>query len=124
MADGVGKVFYSIGFSGIIYAVAVLAADATSLRNRGLAFAFTSSPYMITAFAGSKAAEAFLLNVNWQWGFGCFAIIVPVVTLPLFIMLKYNLLKAEKQGRFVVEKSARLSWRGVWEGIKDFDGKS
>lgn len=101
--------------------MAVLAADATSLKNRGLAFAFTSSPYMITAFAGSRAAGAFLENVNWRWGFGCFAIIVPVVTLPLFIMLKLNLRKAEKQGRFVKEKSGRTFAQSFVLGIKEFD---
>lgn len=117
--------FYSIGFSGIIYTVAVLAADVTSLRNRGIAFAFTSSPYMITAFAGSKAAEAFLMDVkNWRWGFGAFAIIVPCVTLPLFVLLKLQLRKAEKQG-LIMEK-ARNKWTldGIWKNIVAFDRKS
>ncbi|KAL3709685.1 hypothetical protein TMatcc_003476 [Talaromyces marneffei ATCC 18224] len=41
----------------------VLAADATNLRNRDLAFAFTSSLTFIPAFAGSKAAAEFFENV-------------------------------------------------------------
>ncbi|KAI9172668.1 Siderophore iron transporter mirB [Paramyrothecium foliicola] len=115
------QVFYSIGFAGIIYTVAVLAADATSLRNRGLAFAFTSSPYMITAFAGSKAAEGFLENVNWRWGIGCFAIIVPAVTMPLFVLLKFNLERAEKQGIFKPEKSGRTWLESFRYAIVAFD---
>ncbi|PKS05153.1 hypothetical protein jhhlp_008520 [Lomentospora prolificans] len=115
------QVFYSIGFAGIIYTVCVLAADATSLRNRGLAFAFTSSPYMITAFAGSKAAEGFYYNVNWRWGFGCFAIIVPAVTIPLFWTLKHNLRKAEKRGIFIKEKSGRTWVQSLLHGIMQFD---
>ncbi|KAE8376680.1 major facilitator superfamily domain-containing protein [Aspergillus bertholletiae] len=86
------QVFQSVGFGGMTYSVDVLAADVTNLRNRGLAFAFTSSPWMITAFAGSKAAEGFLEHVNWRWGFGCFAIIIPVVSFPLYVVLKVNLL--------------------------------
>ena len=117
------QVFYSIGFAGIIYIVGVLAADATSLKNRGLAFAFTSSPYMITAFAGSKAAEGFLENVSWRWGFGCFAIIIPAVTLPLFVNLKLSLRKAEKSGIFAKEKSGRTLVENIWFGIVQFDGK-
>ena len=117
------KVFYSVGFSGIIYCVDVSTADVTSIRNRGLAFAFTSSPYMITAFAGSKAAEAFYNDVSWRWGFGCFAIIVPGVTLPIFAMLKINQRKAEKQGIFVREKSGRTLSQNVWHYIKEFDSK-
>lgn len=115
------QVFYSIGFSGIIYVVAVLAADVTSLRNRGLAFAFTSSPYMITAFAGSKASEAYLTDVNWRWGFGSFAIIVPFVTLPLAGLLMHNLRKAKTQGRIVTTKSDIPFSQRFWQGLKDFD---
>lgn len=115
------QVFYSIGFSGIIYTVAVLAADVTSLRNRGIAFAFTSSPYMITAFAGSKAAEGFLLHVNWRWGFGAFAIIVPCICLPLFVLLKVSLRKAEKFAIFEKTSSGRTFLQSVWYGIVQFD---
>ncbi|KAK0388901.1 hypothetical protein NLU13_2478 [Sarocladium strictum] len=115
------QVFYSIGFSGIIYVVAVLAADVTSLRNRGLAFAFTSSPYMITAFAGSKAAEGYLNNVNWRWGFGSFAIIVPFITLPLAGLLMHNLRKAKAQGRIVTTKSDLPLSQRFWNGLRDFD---
>ena len=119
------QVFYSIGFSGIIYTVAVLAADVTTLRNRGLAFAFTSSPYMITAFAGSKAAEAFLLNVNnWRWGFGIFAIIVPAVTFPLFTLLKLQLRKAEKRGLFQEKTKVRFTLQRLWKNIVSFDCES
>lgn len=117
------QIFYSIGFSGIIYTIAVLAADATSLRNRGLAFAFTSSPYMITAFAGSKAAEGFVNDVSWQWGVGCFAIIVPIVSSPLWFILKMNLRKAEREGVIVREKVGKFDVASFWKGVKDFDSK-
>lgn len=117
--------FYSIGFSGIIYTVAVLAADVTSLKNRGLAFAFTSSPYMITAFAGSNAAESFLMDVkNWRWGFGAFAIIVPCVTLPLFVLLKLQLRKAEKKGLIMEEVKNKWTLDRLWNNIGAFDRKS
>lgn len=118
------QVFYSVGFGGMIYTVGVLAADASNLRNRGLTFAFTSSPYMITAFAGSKAAEAFLLNVkNWRWGFGCFAIILPVVTFPLYLVLKINLRKAVKQGIVKHEKSGRTIPQKIWYFFREFDSE-
>ncbi|KPM40487.1 Siderophore iron transporter mirB [Neonectria ditissima] len=115
------QVFYQVGFAGVIYVVCVLAADATNLKNRGLAFAFTSSPYMITAFAGSKAAEGFLLNVSWRWGFGCFAIIIPFVTIPLFLLLKINLRKAEKRGLLVRESTGRTFLQSVKHVLVQFD---
>lgn len=101
----------------------MLAADATNLKNRGLAFAFTSSPYMITAFAGSKASAAFYKDVNWRWGFGSFAIILPVVASPLHLILRYNLRKAEKQGILKREKSGRSLSQKIWHGLVEFDGE-
>jgi MFS family permease len=94
----------------------VIAADVTNLKNRGIAFAWTSSPYMITAFAGSKAAEGFLKNVSWRWGFGAFAIIVPIVALPIYLVLKLNLRKAEKQG--LLSPTRQRSGRTLVENIK------
>ncbi len=117
----ISKVFYSVGFGGLSYSWNVLAADVTNLRNRGLAFAFTSSPAVITAFAGSKAAEAFYNNVSWQWGIGCWAIVFPCVALPLYGILKYNLRKAEKQGIIVRESSGRTWVQQITYVVKEFD---
>ncbi|KAF5025322.1 hypothetical protein F66182_2607 [Fusarium sp. NRRL 66182] len=101
-------VFWQVGWSGLTYSIDVITADSTQLKNRGLAFAFTSSPYMITAFAGPKSAEAFLLNGDqWRWGFGTFAIVLPVVALPMYGLLRFNLQKAKKQGLLVREPSNR-----------------
>jgi MFS family permease len=104
--------------------VCVLAADVTSLKNRGLAFAFTSSPYMITAFAGSKAAEGFYYNVSWRWGFGCFAILVPAVTLPLALNLKFNQRKAENNNLVLKEEGSRSLVQQIWNAMVQFDRES
>ncbi|KAK4119470.1 MFS general substrate transporter [Parathielavia appendiculata] len=114
-------VFYQIGFSGIIFCVDVVTADSSKLKNRGLAYAFTSSPYIITAFAGPKAAEDFLANVTWRWGFGCFAIILPFVAAPLYFMLKFNLKKAQKHGVLPREKSGRAWLQSIWYYTVEFD---
>jgi MFS family permease len=117
------QVFYTIGFGGMIYCVDVITADSSSLKHRGLAFAFTSSPYIITAFAGPKAAEGFYVNINWRWGFGTFAIIVPFVAAPLFVILKLNLRKAKHEGVLVREQSHRTLLQSVVFHFREFDGK-
>lgn len=117
------QVFYSVGFGGMIYSIDVITADTSSLKHRGLAFAFTSSPYIITAFAGPKAAETFYEKVNWRWGIGCFAIILPFVAMPLFVILKLNLRKAKNQGLLVRESSERTLTQSIWHYVKEFDGK-
>ncbi|KAH6680078.1 MFS transporter [Plectosphaerella plurivora] len=114
-------VFYVVGFGGMTYCVDVITADVSKLKNRGLAYAFTSSPYMITAFAGAKASEGFYNNVSWRWAFGCFAIIFPFVAAPLFVVLKYNLKKAANRGLVGRESSGRSVGQSVWHYLKEFD---
>ncbi|PCG98484.1 Major facilitator superfamily domain, general substrate transporter [Penicillium occitanis (nom. inval.)] len=118
-----GQVFYSVGFGGLAYSWDVLAADVTSLRNRGLAFAFTSSPALISAFAGSKAAAEFLESVNnWRWGYGIWTIILPVFALPIYGMLAFNLRKAERQGIILRErKKWRFDLESLWWVVTEFD---
>ncbi|KAJ5966690.1 hypothetical protein N7501_002938 [Penicillium viridicatum] len=115
------NVFYSIGFSGMEHAIDVMTADASKLKNRGLAIAFTSSPYIITAFAGPKVADEFYYRVSRRWGLGCWAIIFPIVVAPLYIMLKTNLRKAESEGHRIQEKSNRTFLQSVRYWIIQFD---
>jgi len=117
------QVFYTIGFGGMIYCVDVITADASSLKHRGLAFAFTSSPYIITAFAGPKAAEGYYEHINWRWGFGTFAIILPFVAAPLFVVLKLNLKKAKHEGVLSQERSQRNWLESILFHVREFDGK-
>lgn len=118
------QVFYAVGFAGLTYSIEVLAIDGSNLRNRGLVFAFTSSPYMITAFAAPPAATAFLLNVSWEWGFGSFAIIYPFFALPLYGLLKWNLHKAKKRGLLKPrERSGRTMLQSVVYWFNEFDSE-
>ncbi|WPH04752.1 major facilitator superfamily domain-containing protein [Acrodontium crateriforme] len=115
------QVFYSIGFTGIIFAVDVVTADTSTLRDRGLAYAFTASPYIITAFAGPKAAMSFNDN-NWRWAFGTFAIILPFVALPFFVLLRYNRNVAMKKGLIPSKaKSNRTIVQSIWYYAVQFD---
>ncbi|OAA71423.1 siderochrome-iron transporter MirB [Cordyceps fumosorosea ARSEF 2679] len=118
-----GYVFYAVGFNGLAYSWDVLAADVTSLRNRGLAFAFTSSPALISAFAGPNIAAGFIESVNWRWGYGCWAVVVPVFALPIYLLLAWNLRKAKKDG-IIVEKAAvsrKMSLENVKWFVTEFD---
>ncbi|GLI79151.1 hypothetical protein PoHVEF18_007479 [Penicillium ochrochloron] len=116
-------VFYSLGFGGMTYCVDVITADASMLKSRGLAYAFTSSPYIITAFAGSKAADDALGDngIGLRWPFGIFAIIFPLVASPLYCVLKYNIRKAVKEGHVVKASSRRIILQSIWFYIIEFD---
>ena len=103
------------------YAVDVVTADASSLRNRAFAYAFTSSPYIITAFAGPKVAEDFYYQVSWRWGFGAWAISTPIIALPLYGMLKYNLHKAQQEGYCIRRPSGRTVLESIRHWSVEFD---
>ncbi|KAF2667094.1 MFS general substrate transporter [Microthyrium microscopicum] len=115
------QVFYTVGFDALIYSCDVVTADVTSLKNRALAYAFTSSPYIITAFAGPKAAEGFYEKISWQWAFGIFCIILPVVAAPLFITLMLWQQKAKKSGLLTPRNSGRKWNQSIWFYIVDVD---
>jgi MFS family permease len=94
------------------------------LKNRALAYAFTSSPYIITAFAGPKAAEGFYEKINWRWGFGVFCIILPFVAAPLFGILIHNQHNAKKAGLLPSRNSSRTITQSIWVYVIEFDGRS
>lgn len=105
------------------FAVDVITADVSQLKNRALAYAFTSSPYIITAFAGPKVADEFNAHTGWRWAYGTFAIIFPIVAAPLYFVLKFNLSKARKGNAVTKESSGRSFLQSVWFWVLEFDGK-
>ncbi|KAJ5102915.1 siderophore iron transporter mirB [Penicillium argentinense] len=111
---------YSIGFTGMTFCVDVVTADTSTMRNRGLAFAFTSSPYIITAFGGPKAAETIYAD-NWRWGFGAWAIVLPVVGAPMITMMVLGKRKAEKNGLAPRQDSGRTWYASVLHYFIEFD---
>ncbi|KAJ5688865.1 MFS general substrate transporter [Penicillium macrosclerotiorum] len=115
-----GEVFSTVGFTGMIYAVDVLTADTSKVSHRGMAFAFTSSPYIVTAFAGPKAAEKFN-DINWRWGYGCWAILVPFVAAPLYICMQLGKRDAKKKGIWVERKSGRTFYQSLIYYLIEFD---
>lgn len=88
------QIFYWVGHNGTEYVVGVFVADTSRLKNRGLMFAFLTSPFIITTWIAGPLAEAYLrpkmvdgeqiaTGIGWRWAYGTFAIIVPIVSLPL-----------------------------------------
>ncbi|KAL4999492.1 major facilitator superfamily domain-containing protein [Aspergillus recurvatus] len=89
------QAFYTVGFTGAIFRVDVLTADTSSKRNRGIAFGFTSSPYIITASP---------------------------VALPLIITWELAKRKAAREHRLEVNpQPGRSFWQSTWCYIVEFD---
>lgn len=93
------QIFYWMGHNGTEYVISVFIADTSRLKNRGLMFAFLSSPFIITSWISGPLAAAYLkvkvidgqqvtTGIGWRWAYGTFAILVPIVSLPLFVLLQ------------------------------------
>lgn len=117
------QVFYWVGFNGIGYVLDVFIADTSALRNRGLIFAFTTTPYIATTFAGPSAAQQFLDHSSWRWGYGVFAIVVPVVTTPVAMIFLVNRRKAEREGKIEKVVAGRTWGEAVKYYLVEFDGE-
>ena len=121
LANFIYRVFYTVGINGLGYSLSVFVADTTSLRHRGLMQAFATSPNLITCWLGGPISTAFLKGAGWRWGFGMFAIIVPVFTLPLFGLFQYQYVKARKEGIINKRDSGRNTWQSVTYYAREFD---
>lgn len=119
-----GYVLYWIGYDAIYLILDVFVADTSGLRNRPFAFAFVSTPFICTAFTGPLAAQAFLDYSTWRWAYGAFAIIMPVVFIPLALAFKFYQRKAEKMGLLERTESGRGTMQSVVHYIHEFDSKS
>ena len=119
------QVFYWVGYNGIIYVLDVFIADTSHLKNRGLMFAFTTLPFVPNVFAGPGIAAKFLApdGAGFRWGFGIFAILLPVVSLPITIIFIINTKKAKAAGLIATEKSGRTFMQSVKYYLIEFDGR-
>ncbi|KAF5859217.1 hypothetical protein ETB97_003176 [Aspergillus alliaceus] len=104
----VAQAFVTVGFTGLIFCIDVLTADTSTVQDRALAFAFTSSPYIIMAFAGAPLSESFN-KTNWRWAYGTISIILPTVTVPLIIVWWLAKKNAQKENPIILT-SERRSW--------------
>lgn len=91
-----GTVFYAFGNTGTQIMQQIVVADYFSSKLRGLVIGLLSLPYIIN-FACAPLISAPLVESNWRWGPGSFAIIMPVAVAPIIISLALSQYKARKE---------------------------
>ncbi|RMD44639.1 hypothetical protein DV735_g584, partial [Chaetothyriales sp. CBS 134920] len=114
----VGICFTSVGKSGLDLLSDVIVADLTPLEWRGFFSACLSLPFIVTVPINGFIADAFY--DNWRWGFGMFAILVPVLLVPAIITLYTMQRRGEKAGMVTIADSKDVRTGRTEGGAKGF----
>lgn len=94
----IGEVFVAIGSSGLDLTNDIIVADLTPLEWRGFASSMLSTPFIINTWFAGKIVQAIDDRNQWRWGYGMFAIIMPVALGPAIAILVWLDRKAKKHG--------------------------
>ena len=101
------QIFYSAGATGLQILQQIFIADTSDLLNRAFFSSIPDIPFLITVWVGAPIAKSLLAHASWRWGYGLWAIVLPVAFLPLALALFVNTRKAAK---------LRMVPQSPWEG--------
>jgi MFS family permease len=106
----------------MFFTLEIIIADSSSLPNRVLMFAFANSPFIINVWTGPQIAQSFFdryppseTTIGWRWGNGIWAIILPLVTAPILVILYRNQRKAKNLG---IYPESPLRGQSLWAIVK------
>ncbi|EMC99081.1 hypothetical protein BAUCODRAFT_31368 [Baudoinia panamericana UAMH 10762] len=109
------QIFYSAGQTGLQILIQIFIADTSDLLNRAFVATLPDTPFLINVWIGPTLADAILTNLNWRWGYGIWAVVLPVAFLPLALALYLNQRKAAKRGMLPASPLEGKDW---WETAK------
>ncbi|SPO02443.1 related to major facilitator MirA [Cephalotrichum gorgonifer] len=115
------QVFSVTGAQAVSYCITIFVADTSTLKSRGLMLAFATSPYIATTWIGGPISDSLLAGPGWRWGFGIWAIITPVVVLPLIFLFLANQRRAERAGLLDQRSKRAFSARGAVDYLIEVD---
>ncbi|OTB07724.1 hypothetical protein M426DRAFT_53055 [Hypoxylon sp. CI-4A] len=115
------QVFYQMGYNCIDFSVSVFIADTSQMKNRAFMIAYAASPWIITVWAYGPACEKMLDTIGFRWGFGIWAIVIPIVCAPLAGLFFWNARKAEQMGLIKVTPHGRGFFANVKWYFIQFD---
>ncbi|EHK21609.1 uncharacterized protein TRIVIDRAFT_52812 [Trichoderma virens Gv29-8] len=81
-----GQILYTIGQVGIQFLQQLLVADITTLENRSILGSLILSPTIFTSWIAAPIVST-MAPTRWRWGYGMWAIIFPIISLPLLFSL-------------------------------------
>lgn len=109
-----GAIVFQFGLTGIMLLLQLLAADFSFLNWRLLSSFVPAIPFIINTWISGNVTAA--MGTRWSWGIAMWAIILPVVSIPLFVCLLHMRWLAKKNGDFDDIEKEESEWRkrGPW----------
>ncbi|KAF2719548.1 putative siderophore-dependent iron transporter [Polychaeton citri CBS 116435] len=104
------QLFYSAGSTGLQILIQIFIADTSDLMNRALCATLPDVPFLINVWLGPPLAASLL--PDWRWGYGIWAIVLPIAFLPMALALYTNQRKASKRG---ILPPSPLAGKGIME---------
>lgn len=92
------QIFWAAGFNGLQVLQQIFVADTTDLLNRALYSTLFDIPFLWTVWAAPHMGDRILKDTTWRWGYGIWAIILPICFVPLAVGLRMNQKKAKRKG--------------------------
>ena len=107
------QIFYSAGSTSLQILQQIFIADTSDLLNRALFSSIPDTPFLVTVWSGPPIAQSILSKSSWRWGYGLWAIVLPVAFLPLMLALAANFRKAKRAHALPPSPWKGQSVRGV-----------
>jgi MFS family permease len=107
------QIFYAAGQTGLQILIQIFIADTSDLVNRALCSTIPALPYLVNVWVGPALADYVLVHLNWRWGFGIWAVVLPIAFLPLSLALLMSQRKAAMRGLLPKSPFAGESWRDI-----------
>lgn len=82
--------------------------------------AFATSPYIVTTWIGGPMSDAILAGPGWRWGFGIWAIVIPVTVAPLLLLFWFNERKAVKLG-LIEKRTYNVTPKAIYQWLVEAD---
>ncbi|KAL2708418.1 Sit1p [Kluyveromyces marxianus] len=120
----IGSVFITIGQNGLNLLNSIVIADMTDLKWRALFTSLLSVPYLVTTWVAGYITQD-IIDSNWRWGYGMFAIITPVALTPAILLVSYLDHEANKRGEVPIgtDPLAQSKQYIEKEGVEGFKAK-
>ncbi|CCH42889.1 Siderophore iron transporter [Wickerhamomyces ciferrii] len=113
-----GAVFYSLGLTSLSLMLEVITSDFSNLNWRVVASFVVASPFIINTWVSGNVQTA-VGGMNWKFGIGMWAFILPLACIPLVLCMLHMQYLARKNGDLAkIKQETKAQWEDA--GWKKF----